>query len=763
MAATGGWRYLLLFAAGCVLAAAVPLLPGWWSITILCLLALGAIAWRRTRLLGVLLLGALWLLVHAQWQMDQQWPDQRTGETLLVSGTAVGLIEQREQGIRFEFRPDRTGVDADLPSRVLVNWFRPSMHVEPGSRWRLELRLSPPDGRDNPTGFDFQRYLLSRRIGATATVRDEFEVLEQERGGQVNRLRQRLATVLQAESTRLDAAALKRALGLADRSAMTPELSDLLRRTGTAHLLAISGLHVGMVAAIGALVCSIFLAPLVLVQQRFDRRRLALAGGLAAASAYAMLAGFTLPTQRALIMLAVVALAFFLRRTIAPAHALLLALVAVLLFDPLAPLSTGFWLSFAAVAVLIWAFAWRPAVGESQAQWLTGLLRAQLVIAVGLLPLNVGVFQQLVPAAFFANLVAIPLVGFWILPALLLEMAGIALDQPTAIVSSTGEKGLVWLVGFLAWIDGFEVSHAHVAGGSWKVVLPAVVGALWLLAPKGWPARWLGAPLLLPLLLARPDVLREGELELWLLDAGDGLAAIVRSDTEVLLYDTGPGDGQGGDMIGRELDGLLARLDMTSIDRLVVSHAHRGHAGGLGSVEHRLPADRIYSSIEGVGQRCSAGQEWQAGEYRFRMLHPSTGLPDLGANSSCVLHVSGPGGGVLLTGGIDASVEARLVQLFGGPPADVLVLSAGGHRRASSNAFLQVVSPQLALASVRRHDRFGRPHPEAVSSATDSGARLVSTGHCGALRIRLREGQPAGVRSMATLNPRFWKPRTGCP
>ena len=759
----GGWRYLLLLAAGCVLAAALPTLPGWWAIAGLAVPAIGALAWRRTRPLAAFLIGALWFLAHAQWQIDQQWPEERAGETLMVSGTVVGLTELREQGIRFEFRPDRGASDADLPSAVLVNWYRPAVHVEPGSRWQLELRLRPADGRDNPAGFDFHRYLLSRRIGATATVRGEYEALEGERGGQVNRLRQRLATVLQAETTRLDVAALKRALGLADRSAMTPEQSDLLRHTGTAHLLAISGLHVGMVAGIGALVSTLLLAPAVLVQRRIDRRRLALAGGLVAAATYAMLAGFTLPTQRALIMLTMVALAFFLRRSIAPAHALLLALVAVLLFDALAPLATGFWLSFAAVAVLIWAFAWRPADGESRTQWLTGLLRAQLVIAVGLLPLNVGVFQQLVPAAFFANLVAIPLVGLWILPTLLLEMAGIALDLPTALVSRVAEHGLAWLLGILAWIDGFEISHARVAGGSWTTVLPAVVGALWLLAPKGWPARWLGVPLLLPLLLVQPDRLREGELELWLLDTGDGLAAIVRTGEEVLLYDTGPGDGQGGDMIGRELDGLLARLGMMSIDRLVVSHSHRGHAGGLGSVVERLPPDRVYSSIDGVGQRCTTGQEWEAGEYRFRMLHPSIGLPDLGANSSCVLHIHGPGGGVLLTGGIDASVEARLVQQFDGPPADVLVLSAGGHRRASSPGFLHAVSPKLALASVRRHDRFGRPHPEVASNVDAAGARLVSTGRCGALRVRLLQDIPPEIRSMARLEPRFWKPRADCP
>lgn len=763
MAAVGGWRYLLLFAAGCLLAATTPHLPGWGALALLLGLALPALFWPPTRMLAVFALGSVWFLASAQWHIERQWPAERAGETLTISGTVSGLPEQREQGMRFEFRPDREQPGVTPPAALLVNWYRPGAHVVPGSRWRLELRLQPPHGRDNPAGFDFHRYLLARRIGATASVVGTAEPLDDGLGGRVNRQRQKLTTILQAETTRLDAAALKRALALADRTGMHAELSDLLRRTGTAHLLAISGLHVGMVAAIGGLLANLLLAPAVLVQRRIDRRRLALAGGLMAATGYAMLAGFTLPTQRALIMLAVVALAFFLRRSIAPGHALLLALVAVLLFDPLAPLATGFWLSFAAVAVLIWAFAWRPADRDGRGRWLAGLLRAQLIIAVGLLPLNVGVFQQLVPVALIANLMAIPMVGLWILPALLLEVGGILLGLPTGLVATVGERGLVWLVALLTWLDAFQWSHVPTAGGSWLLILPAVVGALWLLAPRGWPARWLGLPLLLPLLLARPGDIEPGALEIWLLDAGDGLATIVRGSDEVLLYDTGPGDGAGGDLIGRTLDSLLAQLDLTDIDRLVVSHAHRSHSGGLGSVQHRVAPKRTFSSIKGVGQPCHAGQQWHSGRYRYRFLHPSAGLPDLGANSSCVLHIEGPGGSVLFTGGIDAGVEARLLQQFDGPQSDVLILSAGGHRRAGSAEFLAAVSPQFALASVRAHDRFERPHPEVVDNVTAVEARLVSTARCGAIRVRLAPDRDPEVRSMATLAPRFWKSRDGCP
>ncbi len=763
MAAGRSWAFLLLFGAGCVLAAAFPALPGFaWILTIF-VLAMAGLLPAQTRLIAVFFLGSAWFLGHAQWQMDRQWPEELAGETVVVTGKVIGLPEQREQGLRFLFRPDRGQIEGRALPTMLVNWYRPTAHIEPGARWRLELQIVPPAGRDNPGGFDFHRYLVSRRIGATASVRGDANLVASPAAVHVNLLRMRLATILQAETTRHDAAALKRALGLADRSAMPSELSELLRKTGTAHLLAISGLHVGMVAAIAAIAVGWLLAPFVVVHRRIDRRRMALASGLLAAIAYAMLAGFTLPTQRALVMLAAVTLAFFFRRTIAPAHALLLALIAVLLFDPLAPLATGFWLSFAAVAVLVWAFAWRPAETQARLQWLSGLLRAQLIIAIGLLPLNVGIFQQFIPAAFVANLVAIPVVGLWILPALLLEMTGIMLNLPATVFGRLAEQGLIWLVAFIGWVDGFELSHATIVGGSLALIVPAMLGGLWLLAPRGWPARWLGLPLLTPLLFAGTKELDEGQLQMWVLDAGDGLAVLIRTQEELTLYDTGPGDGEGGDMIGRELDGLLARLGSDGIDRLIVSHGHRGHAGGLGSLQDRLPDDRIISPLEGVGQPCLAGQQWQSGSYRFQVLHPAIGLPDLGANSSCVVHVSGPAGSILLPGGIDAGVEARLVQLFSGPPSDVVVLSAGGHRRASSHSFLEAARPHSALVSVRRHDRFGRPHPEVVSRIRQADVELFSTGQCGALRVDLREGLDPMIRSMATLKPRFWKSREHCP
>jgi len=768
------WRLLLAFAAGSILATLAPFIPGPGWVLGFSGFSIALLYWRRWQIAVAFLLGLAWFLLQAGWLLERQWPADFAGEQITLTGTVSGLPESRGQGTRFVFKPDNwrnnqsdnwpdNWPDTRLPGRIMVNWFRPREYLQPGQRWEMTLRLEPPHGRLNPSGFDFNRHLLANRIGALGSVVGQPQQLSTGGlSGSVDRRRQYLGEVLQSETVGSDAAALKRALAIADRGGMTPELSDMLRQTGTAHLLAISGLHVGMVAALAGLLASWLLAPLVLLNSAIDRRRLAIAAALLAAVAYAMLAGFTLPTQRALIMLLVGGGAFLLRRGILPGHALLLALVAVLLIDPMAPLATGFWLSFAAVTVLIWAFAWRPGSAPGgAAQWLSGLIRAQLMIAVGMLALNVGVFQQVIPVALAANLIAIPLVGFWILPSLLLSVGLILLDLPAALAIQVTETGLGLLLGLLGSLHELDFGRQIVIGGGLTAMMLAMVGAFWLLAPPAWPARWLGLFLLIPLLWPRVEAPGPDELELRMLDMGNGLAVLIRVGDELMLYDSGPGDGEGGDALGRTLPGLIGGMGRGVLDRIVISHAHRGHAGGLGSVQDLVAEDRLYSPGMLAGQKCVAGSGWDSGAYRFEFLHPSSGLPDLGANSSCVLHVSGPGGALLLTGGIDSAVEARLIAENPDLELDLLVLPSGGHRRATSQAFIDHTRPRLALASVPGFDRTGRPHPEVLQNLGD--IPLIPTSRCGAVAVTLAPGTQPRVRSMAGQHPRFWRPHRDCP
>lgn len=751
-----GLQLLLCFAAGVLIAPWLPVLPPLSLLLAMVPAIILLCFWRRARLVAAVLLGGLWFLLALQAQLGQQWPEARAGELMQVHGTVVDLPRQQDDSVRFLLRTAR---GQGLPRLIQVRWYRPSVHIQPGSRWQMELMLNPPAGRLNPGGWDYQRHLLARRIGATAQLRGEAEQLNAPgRARSVDGQRQRLADILQSETADLNVAALKRALAVADRSGMPPELTRLLQQTGTAHLLAISGLHVGMVAMLFGLLGSWLSAPLGLFIPGLDRRRGGLVLGLLAAGLYAALAGFTLPTQRALIMLAAAALALVSRRAIAPAHALLLALLAVLLFDPLAPLDTGFWLSFAAVGVLIWTFAWRPG---KQGGWLSGLLRAQGLLFIGLLPFNIGVFGQLVPAAMVANLFAIPLTGLLILPALLVDLGTMLLGLPSGLAGRVTDGGLQLLIVLLEWVHGLPGSVRSLpAGPVWAVPL-AALGALWLIAPRGWPARWLGAVLLLPLLFPAGSALHPDELEVWFLDVGSGLSVLVRSSEELLMYDTGPGDGQGRDVISSVLPPLLQRLGASRIDRLILSHAHQEHAGGRASV---LPyADRVFGhGLDGVSP-CNAGQSWTHGSWRFEFLHPSPHLPDLGRDSSCVLWVHGPGGSLLLTGGAGAAVERRLLLQDTRPPTtDVLLLGRSGHRDATGRQFLAASGAAVAVASVGRHDRWGRVHPELRARLDEQGLALLETGRCGAIRLRLRPEQPPQLAGMAAASPRMWRTASGC-
>jgi competence protein ComEC len=755
------WRLLLAFAAGVILASLWPWTPGLFWPAMLVGLSVLACCWPPIRLVSVFALGAGWFLLHAGWVLDRQWPAERAGERVLVAGVVSGVPESRGQGVRFHLVPDSSS-EIELPGRIQVSWYRPLDYLQPGQRWQMELRLDPPHGRLNVAGFDFHRYLISHRIGALATVVGQPERLERSQWrGLVDRQRQVLGEILQAEANRAEAAALMRALSIADRGGMTPALSEKLRQTGTAHLLAISGLHVGMVAGLAGLLGGWLLAPLVLVGRAVDRRRLAIVCALLAALAYAMLAGFTLPTQRALIMLSVAGVAMLWRRAVQPGHALLLALVAIVVVDPLAPLATGFWLSFSAVAVLIWAFAWRPGNQSGRFGWLGSLVRAQLVIAVGMLPLNIGIFQQWIPVALAANLVAIPMVGFWILPALLVSVLMIVFGLPAGWALGVTEAGLVLLIDTLGALHGLEFGHRMHVGGGLPAMVLAMVGALWLLTPPGWPARWLGVFLLLPLLWPQTEPVGPGELDIHMLDVGNGLAVVLDDGESLTLYDTGPGDGEGQDALGRTLPGLLAARGLSGPDRVVVSHAHRNHAGGAGTVRDHYGEALLYSSAEQFGAPCTTGMEWQSGGYRYRFLHPSAGLPYLNGNSSCVLKVSGPGGSVLLTGGIDATVEQRLLLENPELEVDVLVVPAGGHRRASSADFIDQVRPGWALVSVAAFDRSGRPHQEVVGRL--ASYQSVTTAECGAVTVRLVPESGPRTSSLAGKSPRLWRPRGHCP
>lgn len=733
-------------------------------------------------------LGFCWCGLAAYGAVADRWPKQDWAEAQSrdvhwVQGHVVGLPSWSGDSLRFEFDP----IAPEFPKRLLVRWHRPNAYLIPGQRWRLPVRIEAPEGRLNFGGFDYERYLLAEGIGGLARVSTSAHkpvLLEQANAfrGLFDRTRQVLAENIQATTTSLEVAALKRALLIGDRSVISDHVRETLQQTGTAHLLAISGLHVGMVAGLGMGLGWFIWVLLVLFGLDVSRRGVMVVTGWCVGFAYAGLAGFSLPTQRAVLMLGVAALALMWQRRIMPFDALLMAAFVVLLLSPLAVLSVGFWLSFAAVTFLIWGFAWRSGMRQHFAG-VRALVAAQLMLSIGLLPLNVGLFGQWSPSAFLANLVAIPWVGSVVLPTLLLSSMAHNIGWSLPFVARVGDESLSLLMSFLHWLAQMDWGHQILAFGSaWMMVL-ALIGAFWLLAPRGWPGRWVGLGLMGPLLLSPvlPTAQTQANfsdhsLVLSVLDVGSGLAVMAETGQYRLLYDTGPGDGLGRDAIGDVLkhwprsDWPITHRLM--IDDLVLSHAHREHRGGLGAIEQwawarraHVPKEMVLDPSLPIGNvfHCQRGHKWIDGLWTFEFVHPGRYLPDLGGNSGCVLWIHSDTSSVILSGGLDAVGEAHVAMMVPQLQADVLIVGRSGHKDTTSQIWLEQLNPSMAVVSVSGSDPYERPGVGVISRLDAFGVQVLQTSHCRAMRLVLGASDPEiQVRTVVGEKPRFWRNASHC-
>jgi competence protein ComEC len=694
---------------------------------------------------------------------DRLGPDWR-GAEVDVTGEVVGLPKQRDGLLEFLFEPLEP---AGLPGLLRVRWYREPPLVAAGEQWHLSLRLKPPAGRVNFTGPDDERRWFAAGIGGLATVSDgTARRLSRSDRWHVDGFRQALRTSLTQELRDEPALGFILALAIADRGFLTAEHWRVLGLTGTGHLLAISGLHVGFAALIGFRAGWLGTAILP--------HGWRLAAGLApawcaawlAAAFYAALAGFGVSTRRALVMLSVLMLARLARRSPQALRGWWLALLAVLLLDPLSPLTPGFWLSFGAVAALLLQFA--PRVGQPGR--IKRLALAQATITLAMLPLGMYWFQQGTALGLAANLVAIPWVSLAIVPLVLaglllcvigIPAAGFALLRPAA----WGADGLARFLGWLA--EQGEAWSTSTHQPSLAASMLACAGVLIWLGPRGLRGRALALFLLVPVLLPRSPGLASGAMQLDLLDVGQGLAATLSSERHLAVYDSGPGQPGRWDLVGPVLVPAITASGHHRPDHVIVSHGDLDHAGGLEALRTRYPGSRYLAStrtgVAGTG-RCDTGLAWTAGDVHFRALHPSPWLPYLGNLSSCVLSVRSSLHSILLPGDIDRVVEARLVSA-GLREHQVLVAPHHGSGTSSSEPFVQAVRPSVVLIGAGADNRFGFPHPAVMERYRRAGAQVASVSDCGALRVRLEAGEPPRVASARRRRPGPWRwpPSADCP
>lgn len=759
-------------ALGVVFLAQLPSMPD--AVFVSFLPAFMLLAWLSApaRPVALFACGLLWALLRAQCLLVAILPESLEGRTLVVNGTVAGLPSGDARRLRFDFQISGARRDArpvNFSGRVRLSWYEGAPLVLPGEQWQLAVRLKRPRGLVNPGGMDYERWLFRRGITATgyvlSTAGNRLTGRDGPRG--LNGLRHRLSSAIDSHLPGDPGGAIITALMVGERSTMTRAQWQTLRATGTSHLMAISGLHIGLVAGLVYFLAARLWSAAATPVLWLAAPRAAAVAALLAALVYSGLAGFALPTQRALVMLAVIMGGVILRRRIAPSTSLCLALAAVLVLDPLSVLSAGFWLSFGAVAVILLGMSGRVG-GVRRALWRHLWWRwgrVQWLVAVGLLPATIGWFLEYPLIAPLANLVAVPWAGFVLVP---LVLAAAALLWPLPGIGAVLLDASRWaahvLWQFLESLAGLELILRPHGAPPALALAAACVGAVLLIAPRGFPGRILGIIWLLPLLLLPVSRPEHGDYWLTLLDVGQGLAAVVRTRSHVVIYDTGPSYAPGFDAGRDVIAPFLRHQGVNRANLLIISHRHDDHAGGAGALLAAVPVVAVMTNVgawRGHAKPCGAGARWHWDGVDFRILHPQGDSDGDGNDDSCVLEITGPGGRLLLPGDVEERGEAAMVSRLGERlRADVLVVPHHGGRGSSSEPFLDAVHPSMALIPVGYRNRYRFPHGEAVRRLADRGVEIFDTATHGAISLKIgAEGGIYRPRLERTTNNRIWRAR----
>ncbi len=708
--------------------------------------------------------GVLWGVLRADIILQDQLSSELEGKHLTIEGVIVSLPVKLKGGQRFIFEVEHLLDEHDIehppPGRIRLNWFGVYEPLVPGDRWRLHVSLKRPHGFMNPGGFDYEAWLFQQRIRATGYVYRKTGNTRLREGEDyyLHRLRylmrEKLAQVLKEQKN----AGLIPALVIGDRSSIQGNQWQVLTSTGTSHLLAISGLHIGLVASM-VFFLTRWLWPLGRVTALVvPSPKIAAVMAMLAALAYAAMAGFSVPTQRALIMLLVLLVSALISRKVATSAVISLALLLVLVIDPFAVLSAGFWLSFGAIIVIAYGMSAR--VKTAGLWWRWG--RVQYLVALGLSPLLVLWFQQVPVLSIAANLFIVPWVGFVTVPLVLLGSVMIWCSNSVGsylLELGTGSINIFWP--FLAYLGQLDFSVLALTRAGTMAVIVAVTGVSLLLMPSGLPGRWLGLVWVLPILFPVQEKMGSGEVHLTLLDVGQGTAAVIETANHLLLFDTGPRFSSRFDAGSAVIIPYLLQNKTRHLDLLVQSHGDNDHIGGLSEILKKIKVDQVLSSVPELIEHdnvaeCVRGQVWYWDEVRFEILHPAGNNHLSGNNRSCVLKISNDDDAILLTGDIEAVAEQRILKHDRDKLHSTILLAPHhGSLTSSTSSFIAAVHAEYVLFPVGYRNRFGFPKQDIIRRYREADANILDTASFGAIDVHLGRGVIT-VRPYRQYAQRFW-------
>jgi len=715
-------------------------------------------------------LGFFYAAWVAQQRLADSLPAEWQGKDIAVTGVVAELPRQHAGGLSFAFDVENVATPgAHVPPHVLLSTYDNEgdepLPLHAGERWHLTLRLKQPHGSSNPHGFDFEAWMLENKLRASGYVRAEesnrrLDVMVYEPGYIIERMRESVRAHFQKVLGEAPYTGVLAALTIGDQSSISSAQWQVFTRTGVNHLMSISGLHITMLAGLAFALVYRAWKRSVRLTLRLPARKAAAVIGLLVALAYTLLSGFSVPAQRTVYMLATVAFSLFLSRSVAASQILAAALLVVVLLDPWAVLSPGFWLSFGAVGLILYVSANHIA----RPHWLVEYGRVQWAMMIGLIPPLLAMFQQISLVSPVANAFAIPLVEFVVVPITLLG-ALIPFDWILQLAHFS-----MWLcMVALEWLnqlpDAVWTQHAPPA---WTILL-GMAGVLWCLLPRGFPARWLGLLMALPMFLILPAQPPPGILHMVIFDVGQGMATVAQTRSHALLDDTGPGYSGEADSGNRILVPSLRAQGIAQLDELILTHDDTDHTGGALSVMQAMPIDLLSSSLPDDSpillqsnnhRRCADGQNWDWDGIRFEVIHPAVAsyAEDKVSknNRGCTLRISVGKHSVLLAADIEKASEARLLQLHPDKlPSTLLLVPHHGSKTSSTQAFVDAVHPRYAVFAAGYRNKFGHPKAEVVERYRAAGSELLRSDEDGAIVIDM-DAENFSVERYRKTHARYW-------
>jgi competence protein ComEC len=711
---------------------------------------------------------AAWLAQH---RLAIELPTAWQGRSIDVVGVVAEMPNQHDRGSRFAFKVEQTltpgvKVPRHIQLSTYLNDHDPTLNFHAGERWQLTVRLKQPHGTSNPYNFDFEAWALERNLRAVGYVYGKGENRRIDPNVftiaySIERIREAIRSHFQKILGISPYTGVLLALAIGDQGSIPPSQWQVFTRTGVNHLMSISGLHITMLAGlVFSLTYWLWRRSTNLTLWLPARKAAALAGFLVALG-YALLSGYGVPAQRTVYMLGTITSALWLSRNIAPSQLLSVALMVVILLDPWSVLAPGFWLSFGAVGLIFYMTANR--LGSSH--WLIEYGRIQWAMSIGLIPPLLAMFQQISLVSPVANIFAIPLVSFVVVPLTLLG-ALLPFDWLLQLAHSAMNVCMV----ALTWLNTVPTAvWSQHAPPLWSILV-GMFGVLWILLPRGFPARWLGAILLLPMFMILPESPSPGNLRLTIFDVGQGLAVAAQTSNHALLYDTGPIFNADFNSGNRIIIPALRGMGIAQLDTLILTHNDSDHTGGAISVMEAMPIAMVLSSLPQnspilqhakQSQLCSEGQKWSWDGINFELLHPSVisyRQDNLKNNDrGCVMRISIGKKSILLTADIEKNAEHRLLQTHPDKLAStLLVVPHHGSKTSSTPAFVAAIHPEYSAFTAGYRNHFGHPKAEVLERYRAIGSEILRSDEDGAILVEMN-AERLVVKKYRKTNAHYWQ------